>query len=81
MSLRHCLHDGLMSSIRAKDRGREVNGTVVPTPWEGRWKNYIRMNGMLVPGEGEVAWILEEGRKVYWRGGIANGEWRIANSE
>ncbi|MBK7577928.1 MAG: hypothetical protein IPI24_10915 [Ignavibacteria bacterium] len=66
--------DGLMSTIRAEDRGREVNGTVVPTPWEGRWSNYIRMNGMLVPGTGEVAWILKEGRKVYWKGRIANSE-------
>ncbi|MBK6292262.1 MAG: hypothetical protein IPF59_11045 [Ignavibacteria bacterium] len=66
--------DGLMSTIRAEDRGREVNSQTIPTPWEGRWSNYIRMNGMLVPGTGEVAWILEEGRKVYWKGRIANSE-------
>lgn len=66
--------DGLMSSIRAEDRGREVNGQTIPTPWEGRWSNYIRMNGMLVPSTGEVAWILKEGRMVYWRGRIANSE-------
>lgn len=67
--------DGLLASIRAEDRGREVNGgTTIPTPWEGRWSNYIRMNGMLVPGTGEVAWILKEGRMVYWRGRIANSE-------
>lgn len=64
--------NGLLESIRAEDRGREVNGTTIPTPWEGRWKNYIRMNGMMVPSEGEVAWILPEGRKVYWRGRIVN---------
>lgn len=62
--------DGLIESVRAEDRGRTVAGKVVPTPWEGRWARYAQRDGMQVPLEGEVAWILPDGRKPYWRGHI-----------
>ncbi|MFW5776697.1 MAG: DUF6920 family protein [Spirochaetota bacterium] len=62
--------DGLIESVYADERGREVDGAVVPTPWEGRWWAYERRDGMLVPTEGEVAWLLPERRKPYWRGRI-----------
>lgn len=63
--------DGLIASARAENRMRTVGGTAVPTPWEGRWSDYERREGMMIPLEGEVAWILPEGRKPYWRGRIA----------
>lgn len=59
---------GLMESARAEERGRTAGGVVVPTPWEGRWRRYERRDGMLVPLEGEVAWILPSGPHPYWRG-------------
>jgi hypothetical protein len=62
--------DGLIASMRAEARGRTVAGAVIPTPWEGRWRNYELRDGMLIPLEGEVAWILPEGPKPYWRGRI-----------
>jgi hypothetical protein len=62
--------DGLIESVRAEARGRAVAGTVVPTPWEGRWGGYELRDGMRVPIDGEVSWILPEGRKPYWRGRI-----------
>jgi len=62
--------DGLIASMRAEARGRTVAGAVIPTPWEGRWNNYKLRDGMLIPLEGEVAWILPEGPKPYWRGSI-----------
>ena len=62
--------DGLIASMRAEARGRTVAGAVIPTPWEGRWSNYKLRDGMLIPLEGEVAWILPEVPKPYWRGGI-----------
>jgi hypothetical protein len=43
---------------------------VTPTPWEGQWRNYELRNGMCVPLEGEVAWVLPEGVKAYWQGRI-----------
>jgi hypothetical protein len=64
--------DGLIDSIRAEDRGRTVGKQVIATPWEGRWFDYQWQNGMQVPGQGEVAWILPEGAKPYWRGKLTH---------
>ena len=62
--------DGLITSVRAEARGRNVASEVVPTPWECLLWNYEIRDGMRVPIEGEVAWILREGPKPYWRGRI-----------
>lgn len=69
---------GLIVSVRAEARGRTVGSTVVPTPWEGRWSDYEVRDGMLVPLSGEVAWILPEGPKPYWRGRIERLEYEFA---
>jgi hypothetical protein len=61
---------GLIDTVRADARGRTVGGRVVPTPWHGRFWNYGERSGMLVPLDGEVAWLLPEGAKPYWRGRI-----------
>lgn len=61
---------GLIGSVSAEARGRVVNGVVVPTPWEGRLWRYELRDGMHVPLEAEVAWLLPEGPKPYWRGRI-----------
>ena len=61
---------GLIESIRAEARGRTIAGAVIPTPWECRLKNYAIKDGLLIPLEGEVAWIFPEGPKLYWRGRI-----------
>jgi hypothetical protein len=62
--------DDLIASARAEARSRTVGNTVVPTPWEGRFWNYERRDGMLVPTDGEVAWLLPTGAKPYWRGHV-----------
>lgn len=62
--------NGLPESVRAETRGRTVGGTVVPTPWEGRWMDYREVQGVRVPSRGEVAWITPEGRRPYWRGAV-----------
>ena len=66
----HFNEDGLIDTVRAEARGRTVGGTVVPTPWHGRFWNYAIRDGMRVPLDGEVAWLLPEGAKPYWRGRI-----------
>jgi hypothetical protein len=63
---------GLLDTVRAEARGRTVGGKVVPTPWHGRFWNYEERGGMLVPLDGEVAWLLHEGPKPYWRGRITD---------
>jgi hypothetical protein len=62
--------DGLVRSVFAPDRARDVNGHGVPTPWQGRWFEYEEHGGMRIPGRGEVEWILPEGPQVYWRGRV-----------
>jgi hypothetical protein len=62
--------EGLIETVRAESRGRAVGGEVVPTPWRGHFRNYEEHGGMLVPLNGEVAWLPPEGEKPYWRGRI-----------
>jgi len=69
---------GLIESVLAEARGRIVAGKVIPTPWEGRWKNYERRYGMLIPLEGEVAWLLPNRRQPYWRGRITRLSYEFA---
>ena len=69
---------GLIETVRAEARGRTVGGEVVPTPWQGRFWNYEERGGMLVPLDGEVAWLLPEGAKPYWRGHITGISYEFA---
>jgi len=45
----------------------DVAKGVIPTPWECRLWNYGERGGMWVPLDGEVAWLLPEGPKPYYR--------------
>lgn len=63
---------GHMGSVRAESRGRMVGKETSLAPWEGRWSNHQRVDGMTVPLTGEVAWLLPEGRKTYWRGTVTS---------
>lgn len=62
--------NSLIELVRAEARGRVIGGTVVPTPWEGHFSHYELRDGMRIPLEGEVAWMLPGGAKPYWRGRI-----------
>lgn len=62
--------DGLIETVCAESRGRTVGNRVMPTPWQGRFWSYATRDGMLIPLDGEVAWLLPEGRHPYWRGHI-----------
>ena len=54
-------NNGPIESVRADARGRTAAGVVIPTPWEVRWSNYELRDGMCIPTEGPVAWLLAEG--------------------
>lgn len=62
--------DGLVESVYAPDRYRDVDGHGVPTPWEGQFRRYETRAGVKLPRVGEVAWLLPDGRQPYWRGEI-----------
>ena len=68
----------LIETVQAEARGRMVNGEIVPTPWEGRFWNYIAHDGMRIPVDGEVAWLLPTGAKPYWRGRIGELAYKFA---
>ena len=64
--------DGLIESFYADARGRGiVAGVATTAPWEGRYEDYAERGGMRVPLVGEVAWILPEGRKSYFKGRVS----------
>jgi hypothetical protein len=54
----------------AAARPRLVNGAVTRTPWRVRVWAYEVRNGVRIPMEGEVTWLLPEGSNPYWRGRI-----------
>jgi hypothetical protein len=68
---------GLISSVYSDGRYREVDGVQVATPWQGRFWDYEWRDDMLIPREGEVAWLLPEGPKPYWRGRIQRIEYEF----
>jgi hypothetical protein len=70
--------DGLIDTVRAEARGRTVGKQILPTPWSGRFWNYAERGGMCVPLDGEVAWLLPEGARPYWRGRIAEIRYETA---
>jgi hypothetical protein len=68
---------GLISSVRSDGRYREVDQAL--TPWQGHFWNYELRDGLLIPLDGEVAWLLQEGQKPYWRGHIQRIEYEYAH--
>jgi hypothetical protein len=69
---------GLIRSVRSDGRAREVDGRQVVTPWQGRFWDYQVRDGMRIPLEGEVAWLVQEDLKPYWRGRIQRVEYEYA---
>jgi hypothetical protein len=66
----HFDHQGLLARVYAESRWRLVNADPVATPWQGRFWNYQSRGGMRIPMDGEVAWLLPDGPRPYWRGHI-----------
>ncbi len=71
--------EGLIDTVRAEARGRVVDGKTVTAPWQGRYWRYAMKAGMRVPEEGEVAWLLPEGEKPYWRGRTLTSSYEFAS--
>jgi hypothetical protein len=69
---------GLISSVRSEGRAREVDGRQMITPWQGRFWDYQLRDGIRIPLEGEVAWLVQEDLKPYWRGRMQRIEYEYA---
>jgi len=63
---------GRVARIYAPDRS--LNGK--PTPWVGRFTDYLQQDGLWLPFAGEVAWVVDGVEGVYWRGKVTN--WNLA---
>jgi hypothetical protein len=68
MLLFHFQEDGLIYTVLAEARDRIFGGKTVTAPWQCRFWNYAIRDGMRVPLDGEVAWLMPEGAKLYYRG-------------
>ena len=71
--------DGLIDTVRAEARERVMSGKTVNAPWQGRYWRYALQDGMRVPQQGEVVWVLPEGDKPYWRGRTVSATYEFAN--
>jgi hypothetical protein len=60
--------DGLIETVYAEARARTVGDHIEMTPWQVRVWNYAEREGVMIPLEGEVAWLLPAGPYPYWRG-------------
>ena len=49
-------------------RERDVGGSLAPTPWVTYARDYVRIDGMMVPLSGEAEWVLDGRHISYFRG-------------
>ena len=72
--------NGLVARASAPSRVFVDKGRTTAKPWNGRFWDYQPMGGRLIPLQGEVAWALDAGDFVYWRGRILKWE-RLTNGK
>jgi hypothetical protein len=60
--------DGYIATASAVSRLCAENGQLVPRPWHGRFWDYQLIGDRMLPRQAEVAWTLDAGEFVYWRG-------------
>jgi len=70
--------DGLLERVFTPARMRDVGGRALPTPWQGRWFDYVEREGLRIPLRGEVEWLLPEGPQLYWRGRLVEVAYELA---
>ena len=72
--------NGLIDTVRAESRGRLMGSAMTFAPWQGRFSNYAERGGLLVPLESEVAWMLPDGAKTYYRSKMTHVKFDFAAS-
>lgn len=71
--------DGFVDSVFVPDRlYDDGRGAPQPRPWRGRNLSYERREGLLVPAEAVVEWMLPERTYAYWRGRPLSIEYEYA---
>lgn len=59
-------------------RYRDIGNELVLTPWAGYFRDYARIDGMMIPTTGEVEWIPPSGPVSVWRGRIDDARYVFA---
>jgi hypothetical protein len=72
--------DGLIESAYVPERARLVAGKSVMTPWSVQLSRYAEYDGVWIPTEGEVAWVLPGGAYPYWRGQLESMRYEWAEA-
>ncbi|MBX0294630.1 DUF6920 family protein [Haloarcula nitratireducens] len=67
----------LVDRVVAENRFRAVGDGFERSKWTGRFADYERRDGMLVPTSAEVEWNLPSGDLPYWRGRITRFEFDL----
>ena len=71
--------EGLITSVNAASRYHgDVDGEPEFAPWQGRFWAYEIRDGIRIPLEGEVEWLLPGGPLPYWRGRITEISYEFA---
>lgn len=74
----HFNQDNLLERIYSPGRYRSVGREQLKTPWQGVFRCYEERDGMRVPIEAEVAWVIDGEVRPYWRGRIESIEYEFA---
>ncbi len=69
---------GLITSVRAEERGGAVGNDTVMMPWEGSWSDYQLRDRMMVPMAGEAAWLPSGRREAYFKGTVTSTHYEFA---
>jgi hypothetical protein len=64
--------DGLIETALAESRPYTNGKQKLDRPWHGRFWDYQRIDGRLMPLQGEVAWVLDGQDCIYWRGKVTS---------
>ena len=64
--------DNEVTSIYTPGRWGSFDGAYKQVAWEGKFRNYSRRNGVLVPTDGEVGWYTDGQWQSVWRGTVVS---------
>lgn len=66
--------DNEVTGIYTPGRWGSFEGGYRQVAWEGRFRDYERRDGVLVPGYGEVGWYIDGQWQAVWRGTVVRAE-------
>lgn len=73
--IRFSLNDeGYIAEACAADRPRAVKGGFETAPWRGRFGDYRKVSGMVIPHAAEVAWLENGDEVTVWEGRLQSWE-------